>query len=104
MKDLSKLYDYYYVIKKPYRKKVEKEYNTSDDKINYNNIKNSDELYSLFIQKVLYLFYNSTINTDKIIEIKNLLESRYLLDRLRGLKLSKLYIKGIDIEVEGDTK
>lgn len=93
MYNMQELYSYYYRFKTLYKKRLTTEYNSSDDKIYYNNIKNNDELYSLFTKKILFLFYNSSTDIKKIIEVRELLESRYLLDRLKGLKESKQYIK-----------
>ena len=99
MYNMNDLYSYYYRFKTLYKKKIAQEYNSSEDKIYYENIKNNDELYSSFIKKILFLFYNSSVETKKIIEVRELLESRYLLDRLKGLKDSKQYIK-----LEGEPK
>lgn len=99
MYNMNDLYSYYYRFKTLYKKKITQEYNSSEDKIYYENIKNNDELYSSFVKKILFLFYNSSVETKKIIEVRELLESRYLLDRLKGLKDSKQYIK-----LEGEPK
>lgn len=85
-------YNYYYRFKHAYIKKI-KEYSSSNDKIYYENIKDNDKEYSSFVKKILFLFYNSSVDTKKIIEVRELLESRYLLDRLKGLKDSKQFIK-----------
>lgn len=99
MNNMQDVYNYYYRFKRAYIKKIKEEYNSSNDKIYYENIKDNDEEYSSFVKKILFLFYNSTADTKKIIEVRELLESRYLLDRLKGLKDSKQYIK-----LEGEPK
>ena len=86
MNNMQNVYNYYYRFKQAYIKKIKEEYNSSDDKIYYENIKDNDGEYSSFVKKILFLFYNSTTDTKKIIEVRELLESRYLLDRLKGLK------------------
>lgn len=96
---MQDIYKYYYRFKKIYFKRLKEEFNESDEKINYTNIKEYDSVYSSFIKKLLFLFYNSDFDIKKIIEIRELLESRYILDRLKGLKDSKHFIK-----IEGEPK
>ena len=91
MKDI--ITDYYYVFKFHYKKKIEEEYKTSDQKINYTNIRLYDEKYSSFITILLWLI-NEVYNDKKVTdEIKYFLESKNLMDRLKGLKLSRKCIK-----------
>ena len=93
MNDMQKVYNYYYRFKTTYYKKIKEEYTSCDDKLYYENIKNKDEVYSSFIKKIMCLFDRSDIKTEEIVNIKKLLESEYLLDRLKGLKDSKQFIK-----------
>lgn len=89
----DKINDFYYVFKIHLRKKIEEEYKRSDFKINYENIRIYDKKYSSFITVLLWLT-NITYHDEKVYnEIKKFLESDILMDRLKGLKLSRKLIK-----------
>lgn len=83
--------DYVYIFKSIAKSKLNREYKQTNDKISYLDIKELTDKYSIFTRKLL-----SIILTDEELdfkEIKNYLNSDNVLDRLRGLKLSKKYIK-----------
>lgn len=85
--------NYYYIFKTYLRNRIEVEYKRSDFKINYTDIRTYNNEYSTFITVLLWLI-NSIYNDEKIYnEIKNFLESKILMDRLKGLKLSRKCIK-----------
>ena len=98
--NLSKLDIYFYVFRKDSMKLLEREYNKSNDRINFYNIRNFDKLYSSFINKLLYLFYNSKKSAREINNIRYLLQSKNLMDRLKGLKLSHKYIKIVGDDID----
>lgn len=96
MKDikLEKIEDYYYIFKSIYKKKIEKEFHFSHDRINYNSIRIYDEDYKRFIKKLIYLYNdNSSFTQREINDIVKHLESKNLMDRLKGLKMSRGFIK-----------
>lgn len=85
--------NYYYIFKTYLRSRIEVEYKRSDFKINYTDIRTYNREYSTFITVLLWLI-NSIYNDEKIYnEIKKFLESKILMDRLKGLKLSRKCIK-----------
>lgn len=91
MKD--RINDFYYVFKNHFRDNIEEEYKRSDFKINYENIRIYDKKYSSFITVLLWLT-NEIYHDEKVYnEIKKFLESDILMDRLKGLKLSRKLIK-----------
>lgn len=86
--------DYYYRFKPKYRLILDKFYNHSEDRVNYTNIRLYDKNYEKFIEKLEYLYNdNSSFTKKEIISIKRLLESDNLMDRLKGLKVSRVFIK-----------
>lgn len=85
--------NYYYIFKTYLRNRIEVEYKRSDFKINYTDIRTYNNEYSTFITVLLWLI-KSIYNDEKIYnEIKKFLESKILMDRLKGLKLSRKCIK-----------
>lgn len=83
--------DYVYVFKTLAKNKLSQEYKQTSDKISYDDINKITDKYSLFIRKLLSLIYGDRDFNYK--EIKDYLYSNNTLDRLKGLKECKYYIK-----------
>lgn len=83
--------DYVYVFKTVAKNKLSHEYKQTSDKISYEDINKMTDKYSLFIRKLLSLIYGDRDFNYK--EIKDYLHSNNTLDRLKGLKECKYYIK-----------
>lgn len=89
----DKINDFYYVYKHRFRKVIEEEYTRSDYKCNYEDIRTYNNRYSSFINVLLWLIRKYNYDKKLSEEINKFLESNNLMDRLKGLKLSREWIK-----------
>lgn len=88
--------EYVYIFKDKYIDKLKEEYKKVYDYISYEDIKNMSDKYSMFIRKLMLL----VIDDDRLkkYNLRELLYSSNILDRLKALKESKEYIKLIGLE------
>lgn len=88
--------DYCYEFRENYKSVLSGEYKTINDKINFSDINNMNDKYSLFIRKLMYLLID-----DKSLEaskFRELFTSNNVLDRLKGLKDSRKYIRLVGVK------
>lgn len=87
--------DYCYEFRENYKSILVKEYKSINDKINYTDINEASDKYSLFIRKLMYLLCeDKSVETSKF---RELFTSSNVLDRLKGLKDSRKYIRLVGV-------
>lgn len=87
--------DYCYEFRENYKNILVKEYKSINDKINYTDINEASDRYSLFIRKLMYLLCeDKSVETSKF---RELFTSNNVLDRLKGLKDSRKYIRLVEV-------
>lgn len=83
--------EYFYIFKDKYTDIIKTEYHDAKDKINYEDIREMSRRYDLFIRKLMFLIIQDT-ELNKL-NFRELFNSSNILDRLKGLKESRKYIK-----------
>lgn len=83
--------EYYYIFKDEYLEILREDYKNIHDKICFKDINEMSDKYSLFIRKLMFLIMNDRNN--EISKYRELFNSNNCLDRLKGLKDSKKYIR-----------
>lgn len=87
--------DYCYEFRENYKNILVKEYKSINDKINYTDINEASDRYSLFIRKLMYLLCeDKSVETSKF---RELFTSNNVLDRLKGLKDLRKYIRLVEV-------
>ena len=87
--------DYCYEFRENCKNILVKEYKSINDKINYTDINEASDKYSLFIRKLMYLLCeDKSVETSKF---RELFTSNNVLDRLKGLKDSRKYIRLVEV-------